>query len=175
MGHAILFWCVCRSSYTKRSLRSRGCNNFCGPENLGYTLHIFRKLLCSAPRFKEFLRHSFFKEMALMKCKETLQTDCLLTKFMMQRNKCQRWHLLERGQKHVIYIAVTIIQIPYFQKFIEKKNSRKFVKLKWMNFMIFFSVKTKILTVKNYVFRRLFPLNCYKKILSCNLTIFFVS
>ena len=99
MGHVILFWC---RSYERRS---RGCNNFCGPENLGYTLHIFRKLflLCSLRLllcYKEFLSHSFFKEIALMKCKETLQTDCLLTKFMMQRNKCQRWHLLEKSQKH---------------------------------------------------------------------------
>ena len=91
MGHVILFWC---RSYERRS---RGCNNFCGPENLGYTLHIFRKLQLSLC-YKEFLSHSFFKEIALMKCKETLQTDCLLTKFMMQRNKCQRWHLLEKSQ-----------------------------------------------------------------------------
>ena len=39
-------------------------------------------------------------ERSLMKCKETLQTDCLplLRKFMKQRTNCRRWHLWKNAK-----------------------------------------------------------------------------
>ena len=60
--------------------------------------------------------------MALMKCKETLQTDCLLTKFMMQRNKCQRWHTFGKGPKTRHIHSSDHNTNPVFPKIHRKKN-----------------------------------------------------